>query len=601
MFKSLGPFNKNTAKEIHDNFLSLYGVDLDLIYLYFDNEAESENIQKKLSVKVSNYESNEKEKDSSYSIKWKVGFFSYFERYEVLYKKFNNEKLKLSKDFDIYVENDIIVDLNKQFKELEEKFAKSYKCDFKTCFVACQEQYQEYKKKKMAQKNNDYNNIDSKTFYFQQFWNVISQRNIGNIRLVNNIIKYCYPCPSGNRRDTREELLWQDINITNLFHNNIDEKGTINHIYEKLDCLVSTWNNHIKIAILLDLYWDIQEASSKMTQIKIKRCTNEEDYRNKVHKAVSEKRKKSKPLTGKSELFVPAFFENTYTIFDKRNVEKYIDETIKLVNQKKLLYPFIPNIQYDKSHNEVVVPEALSEITLNILLNKDIQKFYSNDFDQIGQGKNIKYKTFNDLISIYTEQFSSTKIQDYYLLESFTCLNLSMKLYDYLWPFASEILNDRTDIGKQNKLYDYLNKIVSSLLMIRSPYLRLRITDIVIQSYKATNNINKTQYIAVFENIAKILNQYIETVNDTYDMVYDAIYYYAVKLGNDNNYSNILNEMAQLINIYHDYYIRLDPDSICSDVKANNIWGDLLKEKRGIRKVFYHNIIKSIMLNRLKS
>lgn len=64
MFKSLGPFNKNTAKEIHDNFLSLYGVDLDLIYLYFDNEAESENIQKKLSVKVSNYESNEKEKDS---------------------------------------------------------------------------------------------------------------------------------------------------------------------------------------------------------------------------------------------------------------------------------------------------------------------------------------------------------------------------------------------------------------------------------------------------------------------------------------------------------------------------------------------------------
>ena len=661
MFKSHSSDNKNIVKEIHDNFLSSFNVDLDQIYMQYyklldDDKTEAEKNVHHIKVEVfNNLPSNHD--FASDIVKWNVAYYSFFIDFENLLYQLNTknqndiQQYECSRDFGLDIQEDLLdsvlkdevdpvstleniyginisLDIHdiiiKEIETLEVRFTNRFHYDLRKSYVDCLKQYKEYKVKKLTPTSgidnesqhmelSSYNNFS----FFEQCWNVISSINIGEVSTYNTIYKYCNPFISGSRRDVIYPIensikgFNQDkiAEITiDQFHLDVVKKGTANLIIEQLEYLTTSWNSNLKIAVLLDLYWGIQEMLAKMTQVKIIRLPSyeEADFNMKVHKRVSENRLYKKPLTGKSTIFTPAFFENTYTIFDKRDIAKSINDSINSTNQKNLLYPFAPNIQYSKSHGEAIVPEALSEITLNISLNKEIQEFFKNNFDQLKQGNNDKYKTFEDLVSIYTEKLSYTKIQDYYFLENFTCLNLSMKLYDYLYPVASELLNDSTDIGgkKQSMLYDYLNEIVSALLSIKSPYLRLRVADIVIQSYGASKYLNKSQYITALVAMIKFLNQYIVRINDSYNMVYDAVfYYYAKRLNSDCDYSILLNEFDELINQTYSDYIRIDPDSIHSDVKSksNPMWRDLLNEKKGKRRTFYHNIIKSIMLNRLQN
>lgn len=658
LFKSHCLDNKNTVKEIHDKFLSSFGIDLDLIYMEYSNllavdKAESENNSNHLKVEVLNNKPSNNDSASDL-IKWNVAFYYFFVDFENLLRQLNTKNqndiqqdecsrifgLDIQEDlldgilkdeadpvstleniYGINVSLDIHNIITKQIETLEARFTERFHCDLRKSYVDCLKQYEAYKEKKSApitSINNDSQHfelyIDNNLTFFEYCWNVISSRNIGEVSTYNTILKYCNPCISGNRRDLADPLLpnFKECNQENLveinidqFHLDVEKKDIAIHINEQLEYLTSAWNDNLKIAVLLDLYWNIQDNLGKMKQVKIIRLSKyeEADFNMKVHKGVIDNRLFKSPLTGKSTIFTPAYFEDTYTIFDKRNISKVIYNAINSTNQKQLLYPFVPNIKYCKLNDEAIVPEALSEITLNISLNKEIQEFYKNNFDQLKKGNNDKYKTFEDLLSIYTEQFSYTKIQDYYFLENFTGMNISMKMYDYLYPIASVLLNDTTDNGekKQSILYYYLNEIVSALFRVNSPYLRLRVTDIVIQAYGSSKYLIKSQYITALVAMTKILNQYIDRINDTYSLVYDAIYYYyAKRLINDCDYSLLIDELDSLINQSYSDYIRINPDCIHSEVKSksNSIWKDLLDEKKGSRRTFYHNIIKSIMLNR---
>jgi hypothetical protein len=657
LFKNHNSDNISTAKEIHDNFLSSFGIDLDLIYneysqLLAEEIAETESNDHQLKVEVlNNIPSNHD--STSDIVKWKSTFYLFFVEYEKLLFQLNTKNQndvqqdECSRTFGIDIQvdllNNILIDeadpelalLNiyginvsmnmhdiiiQKIEDLEMKFKRNFHHDLRKCYIDCFQKYREYKVKKSAlatdisSDNQHLELFSDNPTYYEHCWNVISSNNIGDVSIYNTFLNYHSPFISGNRRDLLDPLSYNTneynqeklaVIIMDQFHLDIEKKGIAVHINEQLEYLISSWNNNIKIAVLLDLYWGIQEILCKMNQVKIIRLPKyeEADFNMKVHKRVSENRLFKSPLTGKSTIFTPAFLEDTYTIFDKRDIAEYINGSINSANEKNILYPFVPNIKYCKSSGEATVAKALSEITMNISLNKEIHEFYKNNFDQLKQGNNDKYKTFEDLLSIYTEQFSYTKIQDYYLLEDFTSMNLSMKLYDYLCPIAFELLNDNTDIGKRKQcmLYNYLNEIVSALFRIKSPYLRLRVTDIVIQSYGTSKYLNKSQYITALLAMAKILNQYIDRINDTYNMVYDAIfYYYTKRLNNKCDYSLLLDELDLLINQSYTDYIRIDPDSIYDDVKnkSNPMWRDLLDEKKGNRRTFYHNIIQSIMLNR---
>ncbi len=658
MFKKQSSDSKKSAKEIHDNFLSSYGIDLDQIYMEYyklvdDDKAEAESKANHIKVEVLNNipSSNDSASDL---VKWNITFYPFFVDYENLLcqlktknqndiqqdecnkifgldiqkdildsilKDEANQVSTLEKIYGIYVSIDIHDIIIKQIETLETKFANRFHYDLRKSYMDCLKDYEAYKAKKSALFSDITGNLDNPELYsdknltyFELCWNIISSNNIGKVSTYNTIFKYCKPCVSGNRRDILDPLLYnfKDFNqekiseiIIDQFHLDVFKKGTANHINEQLEYLTSAWNNNIKIAVLLDLYWDMQEMLDKIIQVKIIRLPRyeEADFNQKAHNRVSENRIYKSPLTGKSVIFTTAFFEDTYTIFDKWDIAEYINDVISSTNQKNLLYPFVPNIKYSKSNGAATVPEAFSEITLNISLDKEIREFYKNNYNELKQGNNNKYKTFEDLLSIYTEHFSYTKTQDFYFLENFTCLNLSMKLYNYLWPIASELFNDSTDIGakKQSMLYDYLNEIISALFRIRSPYLRLRVADIVIQSYGASKYQNDTHYITALVAITKFLNLYVDGINDTYSMVYDAtFYYYTKKINSDCDYSLLLKELDALINHYYCDYIRIDPDSIYSDIisKSNPMWKDLLNEKKGNRRIFYHIIIKSIMLNR---
>lgn len=186
--------------------------------------------------------------------------------------------------------------------------------------------------------------------------------------------------------------------------------------------------------------------------------------------------------------------------------------------------------------------------------------------------------------------------------------NLSMKLYDYLWPITNSLMSKKSNIEveKKENFDKYMTSIISFLYKIKSPYLRLRVADIIIQSYGHSQYIKSEQYLISMEAIQSFLDIYVKIINEGYQIIYDSMfYYYGKEMLLVDNKSPILDELEDLINHKYKHFIQIDPDSILEDFAPHDdctddfgyVFNELLTNKRGEQRDFYSKIMQNILLN----
>jgi hypothetical protein len=522
---------------------------------------------------------------------------------------------------------------NKELLSLEADFQKKYGLDINKCYVKCFRSFQEQKQIKLNKATNDseYINYCNGTL-FEKCWDIvtskrivprhISRRNLDKAHLLPKQIKFIktynkhlikinfeykinkryVPCFSGHRRDWQNNIatISGETDLSKLLqvtmdehHTSVTKKGIANYVRDQLENLSTNWNDVIKIAVLLDLYWNLKALTDKSTSIKLITFHNDNSDND-----------------DKEDNITPCFDQKEFRVIDTRKykIAKEIEQTTEMQQQGKLLCPFTPSVKYSSINRTFEVSNSFAEIQLNFLLNPDITDFFTLNFNMISKGAPYKHKTFRDALSIYTKQFSFTKISDYYCLESLMGFNLSMKLYDYLWPMANVFMNPTSDIEKEKKIcFDkYVVAIISSLFKIKSPYLRLRVADIIIQSYGHSKYIKKERYLLSMQAIQSFLDTYVKMINEGYQIIYDSMfYYYGKNILSIEERSPFLNELEDLINYKYKAFIQIDPDSILADFAPYDnckddfgyIFNELLINQRGKPRYLYGKIMQNILMN----
>lgn len=483
---------------------------------------------------------------------------------------------------------------------LEKDFYNEFGYDINTSYVKCWSPYQSHKQEKAkiwSKANDKLRTIKDKNHisYFEYYWKIISCHDIGTISTLNTIYRYPELIFPGHRMDS----LYKSVEVTETSETNkilqltmdeyligISKRGNANYINDQLDFLTSTYNDYMKIAVLLDLYWNFKALLSNTKKVKL-------DTYNLEKVECKEN---------------AAFQDNKYFILESRKY-KINSEINNLKSNSKILYPFTLDVHYDSKQKTMAVPEAFAEIYLNAALNKHFIKFFTNNFNLICKSTSYKHKTFEDANIIYSKQFSYNQIQDYYCLESIMGLNLSMKLYDYIWPLYVEILNSELHITKEVLFQDYINPIIATLFKIKSPYLRLRIADLVLQPYGYSKYIQKERNLLSLMAIRKIINKYADSINSSYKAIFTAMFYYYGKhlLSTEDNLKG-LEDLEELINNEYKPFIRIDAASIEADIPSSNqnnefglIWNELLQDKRGNQRDLYSYIMQGILINNKQS
>jgi len=443
---------------------------------------------------------------------------------------------------------------------------------------------------------------------YNYYWDMLSFNNIRtNVSTENtNIISHRRDSWNNDRKPLEHmystnasktvPILYQDpikpellneslVNRIVKFNSGIDHIGVVESIENEFKLLNNYTNTNMKLAVLLDLFWNLKMANDKITSLEVE-------------------------VVGNNSQIEVDYDTNKVTLadFDSERDEKqgYIDQYNSIrsnISSGNLLYPLEPdlNIIYDNTEmkiKRIVTSKSLAEINMHLVFNHNIEEFYKKD---VG---NVKRKRFEEAYYVYSNMTSEEGCHSYYRMENLTGFNLSMKLYDYTHKLANAVKGDE----KKKKTVDYLTRqIIDLLYKVKSPYLRLKLVDMVMGPFAYSETEEISINIMSLIAIKKLLQSYIDDINENYCAAYDAMLYYIGKriIVSSQDDLKIMQGIQEMINEDYADYLRLSPKEIDEDrnlgVKDYGknafglIWEEIVGKKRCFERLWYEVILETIM------